>query len=215
MFILKAEKRNKNDNDVIRAKGMIPAVFYGKKTESTPIAISQVDFQKVYKNAGETSVISIEIGSEKVDAFVHDVQYDAIKDLPTHVDFYVFDKDAKVEIAVPLVYIGISPAVKDRGAVLVKVIHELNVEALPHNIPREIKVDISALADLNTSIFVKDLVIPEGVRLLDKLEDVVVSATEAKVVVEEAVTTAPDLSTIEVEKKGKKEEEAPVADAKK
>jgi len=140
------------------------------------------------------------------DVLIHEVQYHPIKGQPIHVDFYVVQKDKKIEVDVPLVFEGVAPAVKELGGNLVKVMHELPIEVLPKDLPHDIKVDVSGLATFESQILVKDIKLPSGVTVLAELEEVVVSISKAgeEVVVEEAPI---DLSQIEVEKKGKQEEE--------
>jgi large subunit ribosomal protein L25 len=123
-----------------------------------------------------------------------------------HADFYVPEKGKKVEVEVPLEFVGVSTAVKDLGGTLVKVMHEIEVEALPKDLPHSIKVDISKLIDVEAQILAGDLALPEGVSLITEAEEVVASIAVAE---EEKEVAAPaDLSQIELaEKKGKKEEE--------
>lgn len=202
MIELKAQVRDlSKDSAKLRAEGFIPAVFYGKKTESTPIAIETGEFLKVLKKAGESSVVTLVTGGENIDVLIHDVAFDPVSDMPIHVDFYVFNKDVKIEVGVPLEFIGVSSAVKDLGGLLVKVLHELKIEALPKNLPHQIEVDISALAVIGDQILAGDLTLPQGVTLVEGAEEVVVLVSGPKA---EEVEAAPvDLSAIEVEKKGK------------
>ena len=139
---------------------------------------------------------------------------DPLTNRPRHVDFYAVTKGEKVEVAIPLVFVGISSAV-EAGANLVKVLHEIEVEADPMSLPHDIQVDLSALKAINDRIHVRDLVLPAGVELVGEPEDVVALVQE---VVEEKEEVVPaDISTIEVEKKGKEEvaESAPAPEEKK
>ena len=191
----------------LRAAGKIPAVVYGKKSASRSITISTLDFIKAWKEAGESTVLGLR--DEKggvIQSLIHDVDVDPMTGLPRHADFYVFEKGQKVQVAVPLEFIGVSPAVKERGAMLVKVLHELEIEADPTKLPPHIEVDISSLKDFDSQITVGDLVLPEGVSAVLSSEDVVALTAEAKEeVIEETAPEGPDLTKIEVEKKGKQE----------
>jgi large subunit ribosomal protein L25 len=138
--------------------------------------------------------------------------------MPRHADFYVIEKGAKVKVDVQLVFDGVSPAVKDLGGILVKVLREVEIEAGAKDLPHELRVDISTLVDLKSVIHAKDLALPTGVTLITKADEIVASIAEAKEEVEEA-PTAVDMSAIEVEKKGKEAKEGeegaePAADAK-
>ena len=206
MTKIAVEKRDtKNTPDFLRANGKIPGVFYGKKEASTPIVVSKAEFKKVWKEAGETSIVELVGEGVDLQALIYFVDLDPVTDQPVHVDFYAIEKDKKLEIDIPVVFIGIAPAVRDLGGILVKVLHEIKVEALPKDLPKEITVDISSLETMDSQVLAKDVKLPVGVSLAVKPEEVVAAITK---LVEEKVEVAPvDLSTIEVEKKGKEETE--------
>lgn len=211
---LTASKRSKTDKlGDIRNNGMIPAVVYGAQVENTPISVSSVDFEKVLKVVGETSTIILEIneekkGASKIDALIHEVQVDPIKGFPIHVDFLAIDMNKPIEVEVPIEFIGIAPAEKNSLGVLVKVIHELEVEALPKDIPHTISVDLSTLDVLDSQIHAKNIALPSGVNMLTEGDEVIALIAPIKEEVEEEEKPV-DLSEIEVEKKGKKEEDSP------
>jgi large subunit ribosomal protein L25 len=198
--------------ETLRKTGLLPAVFYGKKEKSTPITVSSRDFMKVWKQAGESGIVSLKTSDSTtghaVDALIHEVTVHPLTGMPLHADFYVFEKGKKLEVSVPLEFDGVAPAIKDLGGNLVKVLHEINVMASPEHIPHSITVDISTLADFDSHILASDLVLPTGVELAGHTEAVVASIAQPKAEETEEVVAAPDLSAIEVEKKGKKEEEA-------
>ncbi len=208
MLTLNYEKRDdKSSLEALRESGYIPAVFYGPKVSSTSVKIKNIDFTKVWKKAGESSVISLK-GSdgEEHEALIHEIDFHPVTDTPRHADFYVIEKGKKLEVAVPLVFVGVSPAVKDKGGILVKVRRDMKVEAAPKDLPHEIKVDISSLVEVTDVITAKQLPIPTGVEIKINPDDVVASIAVAKEEVEEA-PTAIDMSTIEVESKGKEDKE--------
>ena len=214
---LQFEKRDaKVAPNTLRNAGRIPAVFYGRKQSSTPITLSARDFEKVWKKAGENTVVNLQSGNEEVQALIHEVQKHPVTGIVRHVDFYVFEKGQKLKIKIPIEFKGVSPAVKDMGAVLVKVMYDLEIEAAPKDLPQKIEVDISSLTAFGSVITAKEIKLPEGVALVISPEDVVASVYEPK---EEVVEAAPvDLSTIEVMKKGKEpvpgeDGTAPVAEA--
>ena len=209
MLTIEATKRDQSQNlDSLRKEGKMPAVFYGKKTPSTPITLLHKDFLKVWHKAGESSVVSVKTGEGTVDTLIHAVDVDPVTDIPRHADFYVFEKGKKLEVSVPLDFVGISPAVKDLGGILIKALHELKISAEPQNLPHNIAVDIESLTDLGSVIVASDIKLPTGVTLIENPNEVVASAVAPK---EEKIEEAPvDLSTIEVEKKGKKDEEPEV-----
>ena len=187
----------------LRRAGVVPGVVYGPHQEATPIAFDARAFDKAFRAAGESTIVALQgIAGEDIPTLIHDVDFDPLTNRPRHVDFYAVTKGEKVEVAVPLVFAGESPAVKE-GANLVKVLHEIDVKADPMNLPHDITVDLSALAKIGDQIHAKDIALPAGVELVSEPEDVVALVQE---VAEEKVEEAPaDLSTIEVEAKGKEE----------
>ena len=193
-----------------KKEGFIPAVYYGAHSVTTPIFIDAKEFAKVLGSEGSSSSVNLVTEHGNEIAMIKDVQLHPVKSHVIHADFYVLEKGQKVHVKTPIEFIGESSAVK-AGGVLVKVLHELSVEGDPTLLPHEFTVDISALVDATSVIHVKDLALPKGVELYHvNLDDVVASIAIAE---EEPVEVAPvDLSAIEVEKKGKKEEEAPVAE---
>ncbi len=204
MLTLDATKRDNKENlEKLRKAGKIPAVFYGKKTPSTPITLAMKDFIKVWHKAGESSVVTIKTPEGSVDTLIHDVDIDPVHDTPRHADFYVFEKGKKLEVSVPLEFVGTSPAVKDLGGILIKALHELKISAEPTNIPHNLEVDISPLAQLGDTIVASSVKLPAGVTLVENAGEVVASAVAPK---EEKEEEPVDLSAIEVEKKGKIEE---------
>jgi len=204
---LNVEKRSKNGLGGLKSDGKIPAVFYGRKEESTPISISEKDFLKVWGEAGESTIISLHGAGKDIDAIIHDVQIHPVTDKPIHADFYVIEKDRKITVPVPLEFIGEAPAEK-AGFVLVKVLHEIEVESLPANLPGHIEINLSSIIDLESQILVKDLKLPNGVEPTLEPDDVVVSVSEAREEEPETPAEAPDMDSIEVEKKGKVEDES-------
>ena len=206
MNTLIATKRSKTTKLVdIRKEGNIPAVVYGARVENTSISVPSIAFEKVWKDAGESSTIVLELEKQKIDVLIHEVQVDPVKSFPIHIDFLAIDMNKTIEVTIPLMFAGVAPAEKNGLGVLVKVLHEVEIEALPKNIPHNLEVDLSTIITLENKIHVKDIKLPTGVKVLTEGEEVVALVAQVQ---EEKEETAPvDLSAIEVEKKGKKEEE--------
>ena len=211
MTTLQAKKREqKKSLDALRAEDQIPAVVYGPKHDSLSIAIDARAFTKAFKEAGESTTITLDIEGEKVETLVQDVMHHPVKEQFLHVDFLAIDSSKPVEVAVPLEFEGVSNAVKTGLGSLVKVLHEVEISALPKDLPHGLIVDISSLENVDSQIFVSDIKLPVGVTLVTPGEEVV--ATIAVAQEEEEVAAPADLSAIEVEKKGKKEEEEAAAE---
>jgi len=216
MLTLTVEKRdtkNTGPKALLRA-GSIPAVVYGAHHESTPISVPSLAFVKVLREAGEATIVSLGGLGAALPTLIHEVDLDPLTNQPRHIDFYAVTKGEKVEVAIPLTFEGSSPAV-EAGANLVKVLHEIDIEADPMNLPHAISVDLSLLVAINDQIHVRDLKLPAGVELVTSVDDVVV-LVQAVVEEKEEAAVPADLSAIEVEKKGKTEEgaEAPAEEAK-
>lgn len=208
MLKLEAEKRELFGKQLesSRKEGKLPAVLYGGKEENTPLFVNLKDFRKVWSEAGESALIDLGVGGKAVSVLVQDIGWDPVKDIPVHVDFLAVEMDKEITATVPLVFAGTAPAIKEMGGVLVKVMHEVEVEALPKSLPHELEVDISSLVDFESQITIGGLKLPEGVKATAKEEEVValVSAPREETV-EDAETSS--IEDIEVEKKGKAEKE--------
>lgn len=206
MLTLSVEKRNLSGAKApaLLRDGSLPAVVYGAHQEATPITIPVKAFDKVFGEAGEATIVSLTGLGEPLPTLIHEVDLDPLTNRPRHVDFYAVTKGQKVEVTIPLVFEGVSPAVY-AGANLVKVLHEIEVEADPMNLPHDIKVDISTLVAVDDRICAKDLSLPADVELVTNPDEVIALAQE---VVEEKEEVVPaDIDSIEVEKKGKEEGE--------
>ena len=214
MITLQIEKRDKKANTKkLRESGKIPAIFYGRKTKATEISVPMQEFIKVWRKAGETTLIELAGEGEAVPAMIYATDVDPVTGVFRHVDFYTIEKGQKIEVGVPLNFVGVSAAVKDLGGILVKVMHEFKLEAEPRYLPQSIDVNINVLSTLESQILVKDVALPANVTLLGKLEEVVAAISVAKEEVEEAPTTI-DMTKIEVsDAKGKKEDEEAVPGA--
>jgi large subunit ribosomal protein L25 len=206
MLALKAQKRNADISlQELKKSGKIPAVFYGAGKSSTSISIPLIDFKKIWQKAGESSTVKLTMTDGEVDTLIHEVQTNPVTDEPIHVDFLAIDITKKIEVGIPIEFEGISGVVKSGLGTLVKVLHEVEVEALPKDLPNKLVVDISVLQTIEDQILAKDIKLPVGVVMITSADEVVASIAVQKEEVEEIAPV--DLTSIEVEKKGKKEEE--------
>lgn len=191
----------------IRAEGLVPAVVYGPGRETVSIAVPTREFLKVLKEAGESGAVELTLPTGTITVLIHEVVNDPVKGTPQHVDFLAIDVTKPIEVSIPLEFVGVSPAVKGSLGTLVKVMHELHVRGLSKDLPHTIEVDISSLETLESQISISDIKLPSGVTALGNASDAVVLIAAVKEETEEA-PAAIDFASIEVEKKGKKEEEA-------
>lgn len=191
---LSVEKRQVTGRKVktLRNQGQLPANIYGKAIKSLAVSAPIGDFQKVYASVGETSLVDLAVKSEsKVrPCLITDVQIHPVTDLPLHADFRQVDLTQKVTANVPLEITGVSPAVKEKGAVLITLFDEIEVEALPTDLPDKFTVDISSLKEFDDSILAKDLTFDKDkVEVKIKSKEVIVMVQEPKE--EEEASEAP------------------------
>lgn len=206
---LQAAKRTVTGKGVkaLRSEGKIPAVVYGAGEDTLAIEVSAKDFEKTLKEAGESAVVTLSIDGDTKSVLIHEVDIDPVSNEPRHADFYAVKKGQKVEVEVPIEFVGESPAVK-AGANLVKVMHSLPIEGEATHLPQEIEVDISVLQEIHDQITAGDIKLPEGISLTVAPEEVVALAAEQKEEEEEEVPTEIDMDAIgDSEERGKKEEE--------
>lgn len=187
------------------ARGEMPAVVYGPKVESVALTLDHTWFEKVLRDAGESTVIKLTGLDEDHEVLIQDVAYDPVKGHVLHADLYAVERGKKIDVTVELVFEGESPAVKN-GEQLVRALYEVDVRATPGNLPHNISVDISTLADVGDKITVGDLVVSDEVEILQDPEDPVALIQEPEEEPEEEESTEIDMDAIEVEEKGKGED---------
>lgn len=211
VITLKGNARTKSDNTAkLRTASLVPAVVYGKGKETSSITVPAREFSKVWSEVGESGTVTLELESGKETVLIHEVVLDPIRNTPSHVDFLVIDVNKPIEVSVPIEFVGTAPAVKNGLGVLVKVMHEIEVKGLPKDLPHNIEVDLVSLENLESHISVANLSLPNGVTATAEGEEVVASI--APIQEEKEPVAGIDFASIEVEKKGKKEEEAESAE---
>jgi len=218
MFNLNGKIRNDFGRKLksIRKQGVIPAVVYGPGEKNISIEVDEKDFKKIFVKAGESSLINLLVEksdseggrSIKKSVLIHEIQKDPISEKIIHVDFFQPSLKDEVEVSIPLVFEGTAPAEKDLGGTLIKNILEVEIKALPQDLPHEIKVSISSLNTFQDHILIKDLVLPLGVKILKKPEEIVVSVLPPRKVEEElAVPIEEKVEDVEKVVKEKKQED--------
>lgn len=185
MLNLFAKKREKKERKLTRSKDVLPGILYGPKIKNQPVEVNLKEFKKVFEESGESSLISLELEGKKIPVLIHEVQKEPLSDEFIHVDFYQPILNKEVEANVPLVFEGEAPAVKELGGTLFKEFQEVEVKALPQNLPHEIKVNVESLKTFDDEILIKDLILPKGVKILKDPETIVVSVLPPEKVEEE------------------------------
>lgn len=158
----------------IRVTGQIPATVYGKNVKSVSIAVPADKFVQTYGEVGETGLVELLIEDKKSatglpagrQVLIHNVQKDPVTWSILHIEFHQVDLKEKVHANIPLVTLGESPAVTQKKGVVLTILDEIEVEALPTDLPEKIDVDVSRLSDVNAEVKVGDLRIPKGVTVL-------------------------------------------------
>jgi large subunit ribosomal protein L25 len=203
---LEKEKANS-----VRANGMIPGVIYGNKKENLLVTTKFNDFIKVYRDAGANTIVELEMeDGTRESVLIYAVDYEPITDDPQHIDFLRVNMAEKLTAKVPLEFIGVAKAVKDLAGIFNTNIDELEVNCLPGDLPKVIKVDISVLNTFDDGIYIKDVVLPKGVEIDREPEELVANVVPPRSEEELAELNQEvkeEVDTVEVEKKGKEEEE--------
>ncbi len=209
---LTVEKRDlKGKAASLRRRGMLPAIVYGRSQEATPIAVELKSFEKLFHEAGESTVLTLKGVGDAKEVLIQEVALHPVSGVPQHVDFYAIEKGQTVTVEVPFEFEGISEAVKAGVGILVKVMRELEIECEPKDLPPHIVVDISSLNKIDDKITIADLKLPASAKVSLDLDEVVAMIAEAKEEVEEVAPI--DITQIETSvERGKKEEEPEAAE---
>jgi len=173
---LTAEKRTilGRKAKTLRREGILPANIYGKKVKSLAVQTDLKSFLVAFKKTGETSVVELKVKGEKKSrpVLIHNVQFDPVSDQPLHADFYQVDLKEKVTTEVPIELVGESPAAKEKIGILIQPLTEVEVEALPTELPDKLELDISGLKDVGNAVTVTDLKVAKGVKVLTSEKEI-------------------------------------------
>lgn len=197
-LILIAEKRNLSGRKVnkLRKEGIIPANVFGNKIKSESIQVKNLDFDKTYKEAGETGLIELHINSDKKPVLIHNVQVDPVNEKILHVDFLQVNLKEKVTASIPIEFIGDSPVEKQGLGTVVQYMDEVEVEALPTDLPEKFEVDINTFTEIDQTAYLKDLKIDKSkVEIKEDLEKIIAKAEPVKEEKEEIQVTEQVVAT--------------------
>lgn len=180
--VLRAEVRDQAQTiDSLRTAGQVPGVIYGHGITNQTIMVSGHDLEKVYRTAGESTLVDLTIGSgAPVKVLIYDVQRNPLTNTFQHVDFYQVNMTEKLTTEIPLVFVGESAAVKALGGTLITSLEEVEVTCLPSDLVKEITVDISSLATFADKITVGSLAVPAGIEILTDKEAAVATVAEPR-----------------------------------
>lgn len=200
----------------LRRQGLIPGVIYGHGVDNKSLAIDEKALNKVYRQVGETTLFDLAIeGQDTIKVLIQDVQRNPVSGAIQHVDFHQVRMDEKIEVDIPLKYVGESPAVKELGGILVRAVSELKVKCLPKDLVHEIEVDLGSLGKFNDVIIVSQISLPPGIEVLSpSKEEVIATVAQPRSEAELAelkTEVKEDIESVKVEEKGKEETEAEAA----
>ncbi len=207
LVVTTREKVGRSAVAAVRREGLIPGEVYGHGFANIHIAVPAKEFAKALKEAGETTVINLQLGDEAIPTLIYEVTHDPFLNRIRHVDFYRVRMDEKISAKVPIEYIGQSPAVK-AGGVLVKAVHDIEVEALPQDIPRHFEADLARIVEIGGSLYVKDIMDVETKYggIITVALGTVIATVIAPRAEEEQATLATPLEDVKVETDEKKAE---------
>jgi large subunit ribosomal protein L25 len=204
---IKATKRKELGRKVkkLREKDFLPGNIYGKKVKSESITLVLKEFKSIFKEAGETNIVNVVLDGKNRPTLIHNVQTDPITDIPLHVDFLQVDLKQKVTAQIPIEIVGESPAEKQGVGTVVQHADEIEVEALPTELPENFEIDASKLENVDDQVQVKDISIDKTkVEVKDDTDKVIVKVEPLRK--EEEVAPPPE-ETEEGEEEGEGEEE--------
>ncbi|MBI4091957.1 MAG: 50S ribosomal protein L25 [Candidatus Levybacteria bacterium] len=172
---LKVEKRAVVGKKVkkLRREGILPGNIYGKEFKSTSVQVPVKDFLKVFSEVHETGLVDLAFDSQAIPVLIHNVQIDPRTQTPVHADFFKVNLKEKITARVPIVAVGEAKAVIDKIGLLEQPVGELEIEALPTDLPENIEVNVENLAQVDEQIVVSDIKAADGVSILNEPSQVV------------------------------------------
>lgn len=216
-IVIQADRREVVGKQVkeLRRAGKLPAVLYGKQVDSVPIVLDQREASKILQGLSPSALIQVQLDGDEFFALVREKQRDVIRGTLTHVDFQAVSLTERVRSQVSIRLVGESPATEELGGLLVTNVEQLDMEALPRELPDHIDVDVTGLENIGDAIYVRDLSLPEGVTLFADLDDVIVVVAlpaeepelEEELEVEEEILEGAEPEVIERARKEEEEEE--------
>ena len=208
-IVLKAQKRTMIGKQVktLRRAGRLPAVIYGKGVKPVTITLDMHDASQILPTISSSHLIVVDVEGAEHNTLVREKQRDPITGGFLHVDFQEVSLTEKLRTVVVIHIEGESPAVKNYNGVLIVGVEDIEVEALPRDLPDRITVDISNLVEIGDVVHVRDLAVSPKVRVLSDPDDIVVNITAPVSEVEEIEEVAAGAAEPEVIERGKKEEE--------
>ncbi|NMB87139.1 MAG: 50S ribosomal protein L25 [Chloroflexi bacterium] len=190
----------------LRRAGHLPAVIYGHHLDATPILLDLHDATKALHGLTASSLVTIELEGTEHAALVREKQRNYIQGTLLHVDFQAVSLTEKIRAAVLVELTGTAPAIKEFNGIFVHGLSQVEVEALPNDLPERITVDVSGLSSLGDGIYVRDLQVSDKVAILSDPEEMIAIVTSGEIAETEEGEETPSASEPEIIERGKKEE---------
>ena len=209
---LSAESRTETGKGVarkLRAAGRVPGVVYGPGREPQALSLNARELEKLLGSiAAGSTVVELTLGSATTNTLIREVQRHPFKKRILHVDFMELVAGEKVIVDIPLVFVGVPEGVRLSGALLEQIVHSIEVNVDPSNIPNHIDVDVTNLA-MGHSLHVRDLKLPEGLEVLTDEDTTICAVIAPRAVVEEKAEGEGEAAVGEPEliRKAKEDEE--------
>lgn len=175
-IILQALPRDKQKRlKDLQGDDRVPGILYGHQVKNQPVECDNREFHKVFKKAGESTVIDLQVEGKSFSVLIHQIAYDPVTDDYIHVDFFAPNMSKEVTTNVPVRLTGESIGVKEMGGILIRNRDTITVKCLPKDLPHEIAIDISVLENFHDTVTIADLNLPQTVSLLEGEEEIIIS----------------------------------------
>jgi large subunit ribosomal protein L25 len=217
-YTIEALQRASKTAATVRESGRVPGIIYGPDIQPISLSVPTHAFDVLLEEAGGASLIDVAVegGQAPITALIQDVQYDPVSGRPTHVDFRQINLKKEMTAPIEFRFVGESAAVKGLGGTLIKALSGIEIKCLPKDLVNHIDVNLSVLNTFDDAIRVSDLAMPQGITVVGDTDTVVAKVaaplTEEQLKAMEEGVGPKSLEDIEVEEKGKKEEEAEPAE---
>ncbi len=196
---LKTENRETNNRTAkpLYRQGLIPVELYGHNVANVHLSVDQIEFEKVLRKAGESSIIELLLPEGGIrNVLIQDVERHYLSTKPIHVDFYEVKMTEKLTATVQIEFFGESHAVKALGGTLVKALSEVEVECLPGDLPHQFDVDISVLDNFEKQILVKDLIVSDKVEIKAEADEMVATVQPPRDIEAELAPTVDEAAAV-------------------
>lgn len=208
---LRAERRDdlaKSSTNQLRRDGFVPSVIYGNDKEAITVSVSNIELLKTLRDEGRNAVITLEVDQgEAVEVMLHEYQMDPLRGELIHADFYIVDMTQEMDVTVSVQLEGEPAGVKD-GGILQQPLYEIQIRAIPANIPDAVTINVADLA-IGDAISVADLEKVEGYEVTEDPDTTIVTVTAPQA--EEDLEPSEDEEFVEpelVDQKGEQEDDA-------